>query len=638
MTINNNDIKFRQSERMTDNPDGGGMMSKNVIVDGDMNNVFSDSSDLDAILGRVSLRKVYMHVDTANTDTFLGSFVFLTDPPDDPLVEVTLFNTASFVDERANAQSYVENYRVKASKTQMTLYGRHLAGQSTIQVFCRANVPTPDIGTVFALSVEKVGYAPAEQFVQVKRVLSRVTTTFFDTEDFERDVMVMELTTTLKQDFEGQEDVFRANADIKPPTVIRATTVANGASYYTVKPTVADAEAGDTVVKVSTPYVQIMPAGQAETPITDVLAGQGALSFIKSGAENALTYSEGVSAAAGVTLVRYFGTPFAVRTLNFTVGATTFRDDGEGNVVSVPPDDTWSGTADYQTGSFSLSRTTGFSGLLSATATPAGTVPSQSYSAPLPITAANRQTSYVFQIPGQPSPGTVTLDYRVLGNWVRLVDNGAGLVRGETGQGSGPINYATGSLAITLGGLPDIDSSIVVSWGTNLRAKNSSGDLTIPNPVYSIELEKDGVLQDSLEMTWTSGGVSKSASVDAAGNMTGDATGTLDYIGGFLGFTTATPATDGLYTIAYDWVDPTKRHTETFNPVNTGHVITFQTAHPIRPNSLGVGWWLSYSPVNATTNRKYYQKAHVTDDGAGHFMPATGDVDYATGIITLRAE
>lgn len=640
MTINNNDIKFRQSERMTDNPDGGGQMSKNVIVDGDMNNVFSDSSDLDAILGRVSLRKVYMHVDTANTDTLLGSFVFLTDPPDDPLVEVSLFNTASFTDERLQAQSYVEAYRLKASKTQYILYANHVAGQTMIQVFCRTNIATPDIGDVFALSVEKVGYTPSEQFVQVKRVVSRQTYTFTDGDDFQRDVIIIEITAPLLQNFEGKEDPSRNDSvnSQQSPTKIRFTTIANGASYYTVKNTVLDAEAGDTLVKVSTPYVQIMPSGQAETPVTDLLAGLGTLSYVKSGADASLTVSGAISAAPDVSVNRYFGTPYAVRTLNMTVGVAVLKDDGNGNIVADPPDSTWSGTADYATGSFSLSRSTGISGALSASATPAGVIPVQGYSAPLPITAANRQSSYVFQIPGSPAPGSVILDYRALGNWIRLYDNGAGLLLGETGQGSGPINYSTGSVAVTLGGLPDVDSSIILSWGTTMRAKNSSGDLTVPTPVMTIVPNHDGVLPATLEMTWTSSGVDKIATSDFAGDLTGDATGKFDYIGNVLGFTTSVPATDGIYTLSYDRVDPTKVHTENFSPPAVSSVITFTTAQPIRPGSLGVGWWLSWSPPNATTNRKYYQKAHVTDDGAGHFMPATGDVDYATGIITLRAE
>ena len=62
MAITSLDLKYRQSERMTDFADGGGRMSATEIVDNQMNNVFADRSDLDGILGRVSLRKIFLQV------------------------------------------------------------------------------------------------------------------------------------------------------------------------------------------------------------------------------------------------------------------------------------------------------------------------------------------------------------------------------------------------------------------------------------------------------------------------------------------------------------------------------------------------------------------------------------------------
>ena len=41
----------------------------------------NDISQLDRTYGRVSLRKVFAVVQTANTDTYLGAHIILTDPP-----------------------------------------------------------------------------------------------------------------------------------------------------------------------------------------------------------------------------------------------------------------------------------------------------------------------------------------------------------------------------------------------------------------------------------------------------------------------------------------------------------------------------------------------------------------------------
>lgn len=65
------------------------------MVDGQLNNIFQDTSRLDRVTGRCSLRKVFMHVDTLNVDTLLGAHVILTDPPDDDYTYVSVFATGS---------------------------------------------------------------------------------------------------------------------------------------------------------------------------------------------------------------------------------------------------------------------------------------------------------------------------------------------------------------------------------------------------------------------------------------------------------------------------------------------------------------------------------------------------------------
>ena len=91
MAISKNVIKIMGSENLTDFTDGGGMMSGIEIVSGNVNNLFPDISPLDRALGRVSLRKCYAIALTDDNDTYQGCHVILSDPPDDPLVSVSLF-------------------------------------------------------------------------------------------------------------------------------------------------------------------------------------------------------------------------------------------------------------------------------------------------------------------------------------------------------------------------------------------------------------------------------------------------------------------------------------------------------------------------------------------------------------------
>ncbi len=641
MGISSLDLKFMQSQRMTDFADGGGRMSATEIVDNAMNNVFSDSSDIEGIRGAVSLRKVFLDVDTATTDTFLGAFSFLTDLPLDPNVSVCLFETRSATDERADARNYVESNRLRGVKSRFTLYGLHFAGQTAIQVYCRSETPSPDIGDVFCLSTEAIGYTPNEQFVRVQKVELRTTQTFTDASgDFVRDVLIMTITSPLLYEFQGQEDPVRYTGASPPPTLVRLTNDNTSAKFYGMKPCTVNPAIGDLVVKVEDPYIPIVPSTQVETPLVDQLAGLGSRAFIESGAAGALSFSGGLAGAAGTVVTRYFGTPFAPGTLAITVGAVALRDDGSGGLVAVNPSDLgWSGAADYATGAFGIARDVGFSGATTATATPAGAIVQQGYSRAIEVTAANRNISYVFQLPGQPNPGTVFVDYRALGKWIRLTDTGRGQVAGNPGEGSGTLNYATGSLALTLGALPDVGSAIITSWGSDLRARDSSGEITVPTPAVRLVMGHGGIDPGTWSLAWVSGGVAKTATANAAGTISGDAAGAIDYTAGIAEFTTSVPADAATqYHPTYDYVDPSKRHSEVFTPTPSGGSVSVTLAHaPAKARSVTARW--SITAVNPNGGQGYIRNYVVTDNGTtgwNNALAGTNTINLTTGAIALQ--
>lgn len=642
MAITSLDLKYRQSERMTDFADGGGRMSATEIVDNQMNNVFADRSDLDGILGRVSLRKMFLQVDTANTDTLLGAYSFLTDPPADPLVSVCIFDTESATDERTQARNYIESYRIRGVKSPYTLYGDHFPGQQTIQVYCRPETASPDIGDVLMLSTEQSGYPEDQQFVAVREVASRQTVTFTDTGgDFVRDVLILQLTTALQFDFHGREDPSRYDVNNRPPTLVRYTQVADSAKYYGQKPCTVAPEIGDLVIEIGNPYIPIVPSTQAETPLVDQLAGLGSRAFVECGASGALTFSASLTGAAGVEVTRFLGSSYAPGTLNITVGSVALRDDGNGGVVAVDPGNTgWSGVADYATGAFSIARDVGFSGSTSVTATPAGAIVQQAYSRAIGITPANRQLTYVMQIPGQAAPGTVVLDFLALGKWIRLRDSGRGQLAGNAGEGSGTINYTTGSIAVTLGALPDVDSALLLSWGVDTRARNSSGEITVPTPAFRQVLDHPGVQPGTLEITWTSGAASKSATAAADGTITGDATGAIDHTAGVVEFTTsAIPDPGEQFHYAYNFFAPGDILSEVFTPTPAGHAVSFSLAQPPAEDSVVAQWQISAPGENG--GQGYRRLYTVRDNGSGGFTGAitgTNTIDYGTGAVVLTVD
>lgn len=128
MTINAADLKLVKSQVMDDVPEGGGAPTNTEIIDGASNEIFPDVSEFDRAGGRVKLRKVAVRVDTPNRDMFQGANVIVAEPPDDPNISATLFNTGNYFDRRADAVSRIESYLSIGVQYAGYLYGNHIAG------------------------------------------------------------------------------------------------------------------------------------------------------------------------------------------------------------------------------------------------------------------------------------------------------------------------------------------------------------------------------------------------------------------------------------------------------------------------------------------------------------------------------
>lgn len=120
MAITEADIKLLASERMTDDPDGGGFMTTSVIPDDVENNVFPDLSDADRTFGRVQLRKVYCAVTSEDQDAFLGAHAIIDVTPADPAVTALMVMTPGYAQERADVAQALRasGYQVGYVETQ----------------------------------------------------------------------------------------------------------------------------------------------------------------------------------------------------------------------------------------------------------------------------------------------------------------------------------------------------------------------------------------------------------------------------------------------------------------------------------------------------------------------------------------
>ncbi|MFK0572183.1 hypothetical protein [Endozoicomonas sp.] len=74
MAITNNDVKLFESQRLTDEEDGGGRVTGSEVIDGNVNNLFQDISRIDRTIGDVALRKAFIGISTDNNKNGVRSF------------------------------------------------------------------------------------------------------------------------------------------------------------------------------------------------------------------------------------------------------------------------------------------------------------------------------------------------------------------------------------------------------------------------------------------------------------------------------------------------------------------------------------------------------------------------------------
>ena len=170
-----------------------------------------------------------------------------------------------------------------------------------------------------------------------------------------------------------------------------------------------------------------------------------------------------------------------------------------------------------------------------ATAPRAVTVSGAPHTARVRVTQESRTTEISRALRPIAEPGTITITYVVLGTRYTITDTGVasgGLVP-LTGDGAGTYNVTTGTLLISLSALPDVGSAIVITWGERLPYTNrSSMGAQVRAPEYVIPLVGDGAaIAASIVIKFPSESVIRTATVNAAGVISGDATGNVDAIG-----------------------------------------------------------------------------------------------------------
>ena len=631
MTILRDDIKIKKSERMTDTPDGGGQMTGNEVIDGQINNVFTDISRFDRTGGRVNLRKVYGHVDAQNQDVYLGAHAVLTDQPDDPNVSFTLFNTDSPFDERSDAQRRIESYVVQGPVSFFTLYEDHLVGQRTVLAFARPETARPDVGDVLALSVESGGDIQTIQFVRIIGVSTEVVTfPLQEGGEIQRQVITMEIGTPLQYGFEGADPTIRVPVS---PTLIRTTTVADIARYYGVVPLSSSAAVLDRVLQLDTVYGQLIPASQSEQPIVDARAAPDSTVYAPCGAERTESPNEYLDEGETIYLTRS-PVPGSMTIKNNT-GEVWEDVDGVGVLVSGSSG--FELLIDYDAARIDIGGS-GSIRLWTVTYTPAAKVTQAADSFIEPVTQGTSRYVWTPVLSPIPAPGALVITYQALGKLYRVRDNGRGQLQPDIpNTGSGTLNYTTGSVSLTLGALPDVDSVIAYQWAApqHVERIDDAGSPRHGAPKLRIETG-EFIDPTSLSLSYTNAAGTFEITDDGSGALTGDGSGVVDYANGVIWLQPDNWIPDG-QTIDVEFGNGPKQSEIVAAPPPDGSgnmVFTINGGSAIAPYSVALQ--ATFKRSNDDTVDRI-----ITDDGSGNLLDrgiSMGEVDYSTGEVTLLPE
>tara|TARA_R110002110_G_scaffold89071_1_gene232003 strand:- start:6764 stop:8245 length:1482 start_codon:yes stop_codon:yes gene_type:complete len=479
VTITSNQIVLAESEVMADTEDGGGRMSGRLVVSGQINNTFPDISRVDRVYGRVNLRKLYLYINAANQDTLLGAHTILSQRPKDPNVHALLFSTGSHIDRRVDAKDRIESYVVASAEAPFWVWGKQLAGQRAIQClgFPR-NQQDPEPGQIFVLN-DGVN----EQYVRVVGVDIQDQTFTIDRGNsfynFNLKTYVIELAQPLTYDFQGSEPspTGNRNSNMK----VLKTQVADAAKYLGASPLAAPAAVGDRTIRVESAYSPLVPSAQSENAITDQAAGAQA-AIIRPASNTTITLNNvsGVTTDANGAGIYYTGRAIVPGTLRITGTNGEYSDEG-GRLVHTGGNNRLNeetSEVDYINGqvrAFYSGGSTSYNTTL--TFQPGAVVNQQTKQASLEVNQQTRSLTWVYQTEPQAAEATLTVEFRAQGSWYLLRDQGAGEL---TGDGTGTVDYATGTVNFTLAALPDAGTEIIIAWGEKQGTVIEAG-ATIPD-------------------------------------------------------------------------------------------------------------------------------------------------------------
>ncbi len=613
MTITTQDIQLYQPEVLDDTNNGGGRMSPNQVVDGELNNIFDDQSRFDRVTGRVSLRKSWMAVVSENRTKLLGAHAILLQRALDPKVFVSMFGRDDHTDRRLQAQQHLEQYLAKGPATGFYCYETQPEGALSIVLFTHPNNEPPAGGDTLVLSVERgTVNLNFEQYVRCVKVSTEIITiSTNNSNNVTTKLITIEIDQPLRFDVPGELLTDKVISTAR--TVVRRTTLAGGKRYYSIHPLTSAADSGDLFVQLDGITTPVVPSAQQQQGITDQQIGSDGVAIVplRSLGDAEAIHTESCGGASIINGAVFYQATRAVIPgsgaqieLQPSGQSSSYRavlqDDGRGNMVRQPTSggsvpSACVGVIDYETGGITVTDVGVTSGSTTSgsllTYRPGAAIVDVQHTDGEFIELVNRRLIYNRTLVPKPMPGSTQIEYRALGRWITLRDRGDGTMAGNEGEGAGTINYATGTVNVTLGIEPDLGSHVLYGWGSGAHYQGPTEDVVAMTPEFRVDLPvvsgtTGPILPETVEISYEIGETMYTASDDGEGNITGDATGFINYPQGVLMLRlTTVPAKGTVISVEYQRRVPTTETPPSQGIAGGTLTVTLSTS-PVTPGSL----------------------------------------------------
>lgn len=408
--------------------------------------------------------------------------------------------------------------------------------------------------------------------------------------------------------------------------------VADTGKYYASTGLAKDANVGEFTVNADSIFSQIIPSAQTESPIVDVNAA-GESTILVPGNDGLIT--AGFSTTVGVSQNLYIGSSVMPSSVAFTLFGQPVTDQSG---LLKTSSGTQVGTIDYQRGliQWTASATTGATTLV-ITFKPAAAPNQYFQSYAMPVTQNNQSANWTGVLAPIPAPGSLSISYMSQGKFYELNDDGSGQLKGlSTSFGSGRINYETGSWLLTTGALPDVDTPILLLWGTPIITFVRS-NLSVEKAAFEFDLGQGGVAP-GVTINWLLEGVAKTAVSNAQGKFTGDATGEINYSeGSGKIIPNKIPPKGTQFTVIYNYGNQLTQTKSAVAPDSNQKLsFTIGTGAAIQPNSVELSIPVS-DALNQITGMITLFDVPI-NSSIGNLVTSAGDIQGTINYTTAAVE